>query len=151
MSKYKQEYCDKVIAHMSKGQSFESFGGVVGVCHKTLYNWLEAHDEFCIAKSQGELKGLNYWEQVGIAGMVGKIKGFNPVMWIFVLKCRYRKFGYRDYEPEEDPRKIEDKTAQVARLMQHLTEMVKDTQCQPVQVASIEAPQGLLNAAPESK
>jgi hypothetical protein len=153
--KYKPEFCQKLIDHMSNGQSFDSFGAIVGVCHRTLYNWLEANDDFLIAKSEGELKALDAWEKIGIKGMMGHLKGFNPVVWIFLGKCRFRKFGYRDYEPEEDQRKV-DRTEQVAALMAHLTQMVEDKQCQPVQTyslpSSVDSPQpGLLGALCEPK
>jgi hypothetical protein len=154
-TKYDPKYCQMLIDHMALGQSFFSFGAQINVGRRTLYDWLEVHDDFEEAKQQGELKSLDYWERIGINGMRGKIKGFNPTVWIFVSKCRFRQYGYRDYEPEEDPRKI-DKADQVAKLMAHLTQMVEDKQCQPVQTYSspllVESPQpGLLGESCEPK
>lgn len=155
-AEYKPEYCEKLIAHMASGMSFDSFGGSVDVSHRTLYNWLEKYDDFLEAKGQGELKGLAQLELIGLKGMTGKIKGFNAISWLFVLKCRFRKYGYRDYKEDEGNPRIADKAEQAAKLIAHLTEMVKDTQCQPVQIYSspslVESPpQGLLGASSEPK
>ena len=63
---YKEEYCEMLIAHMSKGFSFESFAGVIGAAKQTIYNWLEANPEFMDAKNAAFEKSRLFWEGVGI-------------------------------------------------------------------------------------
>lgn len=85
---------------MSSGLSFESFASVAGVHRDTLYEWLAKHREFSDAKKRGEALSLRQWEQLGIDGMLGKVKGFNATIWIFNMKNRFR---WRDLQPEPTP------------------------------------------------
>lgn len=145
---------------MATGKSFDAFGGVVGICHKTLYNWMESHEDFHDAKLRGELMALNWWEGVGISGMLGEIKGFNPVSWIFLGKCRFRKYGYKDVAAEEIVPKATPEQAHA--LLASLTEMVRDQACLPVKSsepqsapssvqASVSSQSGLLGACSDKK
>ena len=92
-SKYKTDLPDKLIEHMKKGLSFESFSAVAGVTRDALYKWCELHPDFKLAKSLGEGHSKMFWETVGIQGTLGKINNFSATIWIFTMKCR---FGYRD-------------------------------------------------------
>jgi len=93
---YKPEFCELLTEHMRQGLSFESFGGTIGVCRKTLYNWCEVHPEFLYAKQSGQELSLLWWERVNAAHALGKIKtgGANV---IFTMKCRH---GWREPELE---------------------------------------------------
>jgi hypothetical protein len=97
-SKYKDEYCKKLIAHMQEGFSFESFAGTVPVAKQTLYTWLQEHPEFKEAKEVGSAVSLLCWEKLGLAGAKGEIKGFNAASWIFNVKNR---FGWNDKQQVE--------------------------------------------------
>jgi transposase len=90
-SKYRPEYCDLLIAHMAKGFSFESFAADVNTSFETLYNWCKIYPEFLEAKAQGRSKGIKFWEGLGIAGAAGKVKNFQPAVWIYSMKCRFPK------------------------------------------------------------
>jgi hypothetical protein len=98
-SKYKEIYCDELIAHMAQGLSFESFGAIVHCCKQTLYTWAKTHEEFAESKRIGEEKSRLIWEKIGMNGTVGKIKNFNAASYIFNMKNR---FGWRDSQPNED-------------------------------------------------
>lgn len=147
-NKYRKEFCDLLISHMEKGLSFYSFGAVADVTEHTLFDWVERYPDFGEAKRKGELKSLKSWETIGINGMLGKIKGWNPVSWIFVGKCRFRKYGYRDHAPEEEKPKEANK-AEAAKALEELKTMLRDTSCQPtkpsMQASSLPvSPSGLL-------
>jgi hypothetical protein len=90
---YKPEYCDKLVEHMADGNSFETFGATIGVCRDSLYTWEKKYPDFSDAKRLGREKALSWWEKVGKLGMMGKIKGFVPAIWIFSVKNR---FGWTD-------------------------------------------------------
>jgi hypothetical protein len=78
-STYDSKYDQMLIDHMSKGLSFESFGGVIEVSARTLYNWSKANASFLHAKTIGTSKCRLWWETVGVAYVVegrrGRVKG----------------------------------------------------------------------------
>lgn len=154
--RYKKEYCQKLIDYMSEGLSFDSFGAEVKVSRVTLYNWIEKYPEFQDAKSEGEMRSLQWWEKIGRSGMVGKIKGFNPAIYIFSMKSRFAKYGWRDI-PEDITIIREPSRADVRRQLEDFKAMIRDTACQSMTPSSPErlvAPSqsGLLGASckPES-
>jgi transposase len=84
---------------MSEGLSFQSFAGKIGVSFKTLYNWLDQHEEWIEAKDRGHAKALLFFEQEMIRGLWNPERGdkFNTTAWIFAMK---NKFGWSD-KPDE--------------------------------------------------
>lgn len=87
---YDPKYCDMLVAHMTQGYSFESFGAdVEGIaCVATLYNWAKEHPEFLEAKKKGQQACRKFWETQGLVGM--HTKGFNATVWIFNMKNRFK-------------------------------------------------------------
>jgi hypothetical protein len=88
-SKYKKEYCELLVAHMSKGFSFESFAATINVNRDSLYEWSKVHSEFSDAKKCGVDKSLYFWEQIGLNGVVGNIENFNASAFIFNMKNKH--------------------------------------------------------------
>jgi hypothetical protein len=86
---YREEYCEQVISHMSRGFSFESFAGVISVNRDTLYEWCHVHHDFSDAKKIAVQKSLLALETIGLDGMTGELKGFNVASWIFTCKNRH--------------------------------------------------------------
>lgn len=98
-SKYKPEYCLKLIEHMRTGLSFESFAAVIHVNQDTLHEWVKVHPEFSEAKKEAFAQNLLFWESKGIAGLIGdKETTFNSTVWIFNMKNRHK---WRDKQPDE--------------------------------------------------
>jgi transcriptional regulator with XRE-family HTH domain len=106
-SRYDAAYCAQLQAHMAGGLSYESFAGKIGVGINTLYEWEKKHTAFREAKSRGKAASLQFWEQIGLAAVLGidlpskggqTINGrkINAAMWIFTMKCRFRDQGWRD-------------------------------------------------------
>ena len=95
-TKYKPEYCEKLVQHMADGYSFESFGGKVDVGRESLYRWEAKHQEFRDAKKRGSTKSQLHWEHMGRLGLGSKT--FNATVWIFNMKNR---FGWRDRTEQE--------------------------------------------------
>lgn len=95
-TKYKPEYCQLVIDHMSRGLSFESFAGVVGTCKQTIYSWMAKYPEFLDARNQADAKCRLFWEKCGIKGLfLGQQDKFNATVWVFNMKNR---FHWRDLQ-----------------------------------------------------
>ncbi|NRA68375.1 MAG: hypothetical protein HRU19_28075 [Pseudobacteriovorax sp.] len=45
-TKYKEEYCDLVIKHMSAGKSLASFAATIGTNRQRIWQWRQKHKEF---------------------------------------------------------------------------------------------------------
>ena len=90
-TKYKEEYCQKLIDHMSKGYSFESFAGEIEVSREVLYDWCDKHEQFLHSKNIAFDKCQLFWEKMGMSGMWSdKQQSFNASMWIFSMKARFK-------------------------------------------------------------
>ncbi len=118
MAKYDAKFCQELIDHMAQGLSFVSFAGKAQVSAMTINDWITRHPEFGEAKAQGEVRCLEFWEKVGIKGMVGQIKGFMPAVWIFSMKARFVKYGWRDIPVEQDQDAEEISKAETQKLLQ---------------------------------
>lgn len=88
-TKYRKEYCQKLIDHMAEGLSFDCFGGDIPVVDSTLYYWLDKHPDFSEAYKIGKKRQREFWEKLGRAGAAGKIDNFNSAAWIFNMKNRF--------------------------------------------------------------
>ena len=143
---YKPEYCQQLIEHMAKGNSFWSFAAEVNVCFDTLSEWTKVHLEFSEAKRLGMAKLLKFDENLGMMGSSGQLKRvsrveritdeegktkentfyegatFGQSYHIFKMKNRYPKL-YRD-KVEIEASGSTDKT----KLNQVLKDIMSDPQ-----------------------
>lgn len=102
-STYDPKYCEMVIAHMTKGLSFESFAGVIDSTKQSLYRWREAHEEFRDAVDQAFSKCQIFWETHGVDGLYAQTerdadgnstsRSMNATVWKFNMQNR---FGWSD-------------------------------------------------------
>lgn len=100
-SKYKDEYCDELIEHMTAGFSFESFAGKLGIAIKTLYNWESRHEEFFRAKMIGRAGGLYFYEKAMLEGLwfdPEKGKNLNTNLFRLIMRSRYPKQWAEKYQ-----------------------------------------------------
>lgn len=97
-SKFKPEYCSKLINHMSGGLSYQSFPAVVDTCIKTLYEWEQSYPEFLHAKNIGRQKQQLYFEETGRRAIEGGIKDFNATAFVWMSK---NMLGWRDKQDIE--------------------------------------------------
>ena len=110
-TKYRKEFCEKLIEHMSKGLSYESFAGQIDVDRSQLYIWEKKHNEFHDAKKRAVEKCLLHWEKIGYAGMLGSeismgdrkinMKNFQTSMWIFQMKNRFKWTDRQEHKVED--------------------------------------------------
>ncbi len=108
--KYKKEFCEMLVKHMSQGYSFASFPAVIGVCRTTLYEWEKNRPAFKKAKKQGEAAALKMFERILTAKISGqKIDNFDPkksdtACLIFALKTRFhRQYGEKQKLEHSSP------------------------------------------------
>lgn len=83
-SKYRPEYCDMVVEHMSEGASLTSFAAEIDVSRETISEWSRVHPEFSVAVKKGKAKCSAWWERLGRTGAMGG--DVNPTLVIFGLK-----------------------------------------------------------------
>lgn len=91
-TKYKPEYCQMLIDHMSKGLSYESFAADLDLTRECLYKWEKRYPDFLHAKKKGQAKLTKLLENMGMSLAAGKLQG-NVTAWIFLCK---NKIGYAD-------------------------------------------------------
>lgn len=63
-TKYRPEYCDAIIEHMSEGASMTSFAAQVGVARSTIGQWMQDYPEFKEAAEAAKAKCAAWWEKV---------------------------------------------------------------------------------------
>jgi len=83
--KYKEEYCEQLIEHMSKGFSYLSFGGIVKVTGETMNRWQKKYCDFSNARKTGDKLRMLFWEKAYIENAVEGGSGV-PSMLIFSMK-----------------------------------------------------------------
>ena len=92
---YRPEFCEKLIKHMAKGLSFESFAAECEVCFDTLYEWVKVYPEFSEAKKEGTALSMKWWESLLALASAGERKHANITGIIFALKNKFPA-QYRD-------------------------------------------------------
>lgn len=85
---FREYYCSMLIEWMSRGKSFNSFAGLVGVPLSTLEEWLESFTAFKEAYEVGQAIELGHWEEVARLQAVGLIKG-SANMIQYILNNRF--------------------------------------------------------------
>jgi hypothetical protein len=75
-----------LIEHMSKGLSYRSFAGLIGVHFDSLYEWEKKHKAFSDAKKVGLPKSLYAYEKTIWAAAHGKIANFNSTAAVWFGK-----------------------------------------------------------------
>jgi len=123
-SKYKVEYCDKLIEHMKQGGSFDTFGAVIGInARSTLYEWVKEYPDFSDAKSLAEMYAAKWFEDLGRAGMTGSLTRikekiydkegnlikeireaatFGSTAWIFSMKNRFNWKDKQEFSGDQE-------------------------------------------------
>ncbi len=124
-SKYTDDICEKLMKHMGKGFSFESFAPIAGVDRATLYNWEKSFPEFLDAKRFGQDLSLLFWESQGIDGLwTNKERQFNTAVWVINMKNRHK---WKDrLEDEQVPQQITIMQKNISEMTpQQLVDMIQ--------------------------
>jgi hypothetical protein len=89
VTKYKPEYCQRLIDYMSTGLAFDNFGCDIDVVRSTLYQWKLDHPEFDLAYQKGKEFRFRKDERM-LEGLIdGSIKG-NAAALMFKFKAFHR-------------------------------------------------------------
>jgi hypothetical protein len=92
-TKYCPEMCEVVVEWGAQGWSQEEIAFELGVCVKTVHNWIDAHPDFLQAMTRAKLAEMVWWERAGRTGMVSD--KFNNGVWAKSMSCRF-PFKWRD-------------------------------------------------------
>ena len=71
--KYHEDFPEMLVEHMASGMSFATFGAVVGVAERKLYEWCDDHPEFSAARDTGKLLELQKYETTASAKSNGEL------------------------------------------------------------------------------
>jgi hypothetical protein len=113
-TKYKPEYCQRVIDLGFEGNSKAQIAREIGVDRNTLDDWAKVHPDFSRALKIAKELELAWWEDQGKSGLaLGR--DFNAVAFIFQVKNRFRD----DYAEKVDVR--HDGTTAFLTMLQHIT------------------------------
>lgn len=104
--KYRPEFCDDIIKHMSQGKSLTSFIAYLydkyelRITRKTILNWASRHEDFGTAVEVGKSRALAFFEALLISSTTGVLPkqlkdqestGVNMSGVVFALKTRFHK------------------------------------------------------------
>lgn len=117
-SKYKAEYCDRVIELGRQGKSPTQIAAALDVARMTLYLWTDAHPEFMAAFTRARDLAQAWFEDKGQEGLF--IPGFNASLWSKQVSSRYPD----DYT-ERQQREITGKNG--GPIQQEVTATVRPT------------------------
>jgi len=84
--KFKPEYIEQLLEHMSKGFTFGSFLTHIPVRRSTMYQWVHDIPEWAEAKERGEAMCEEWWINLGRGAAMGQIKNFSGAAWVFTMK-----------------------------------------------------------------
>lgn len=85
---YREDYETMLIEWMAKGESFNSFAGLIGVPIKILDKWIEQYEGFKEAYEIGEAVSLGHWEKLAKLQATGLIKGSAPMIQ-YIMNNRF--------------------------------------------------------------
>jgi len=88
-TKYRPEFCEMLVEHMSEGLSFEAFAGVISVDRDTLFEWKNKHKDFSDAFKEGNGRRRLWDEKVLNDHVTGKSKG-SPAAIMYKMKAFHR-------------------------------------------------------------
>ncbi len=126
-SKYRTEYCRKCIEAGEAGYSLTGFAGMIGVCRRTLNNWMDKHPAFADAVGVHKATRAKFWEDQlsRIARDGGKTGSATMVMFALrnVAPEEYAARHEPDDKPDpgrdrQDPELSDDSKDKLRRIME---------------------------------
>lgn len=108
-TKYKPEYCEKILELAKEGKGWVSWALACGVDRPTLYAWGDQHPEFLTALKEAKLLEQLWWEEVGRSSV--HEKHFQSVIWRTSMQARFRE----DYTE----RKVQEVTGKDGGAIRH--------------------------------
>lgn len=125
-TKYRPEYCQQLIEHMSNGFSYETFAATIGCSRAVIYDWESQHPEFLDAKRAAFEKSQQWWEQQAALGLWQDKDGpqLNTTLWIFNMKNRFGWTDKREVAQTIDAN-VKQESAEAKEFIAELRDLLK--------------------------
>lgn len=98
-TKYRPEFCDKVIELGKAGKSIVQIASALDVHKDTLYEWEKVHPKFSDSLSRARQESQVWWEDQGQIGL--STPGYNSSLWSKQVSCRFPN-DYRETTRQEN-------------------------------------------------
>ena len=99
-SKYKPEFCDRVIELGEQGMSKVEIAAELGIYYDTFLAWQDKYPEFFESVKRATFLCQSWWERMGREATFGGCEGFNSTAFIFNMKNRFPD-SWRDRKEQE--------------------------------------------------
>lgn len=99
-SKYKPEFCEKIIEWGKDGASKAEMACNMGIHKETLNEWDKTYPEFSDSLKMAVQHSQVAWEKIGKQAVAGAIPNYNATTWIFNMKNRFSD-DYKDVIKQE--------------------------------------------------
>lgn len=87
-TKYKPEYCERVIEMATEGASMAEYAAEFGIDRTTLFDWRDQHEEFSTALARAKVLEQAWFEREARMNM--RNKEFNSNLWYRSALSRFR-------------------------------------------------------------
>lgn len=88
-SKYKPEYCERMLEMAAEGCGMAEYAAEFGIDRATLFDWRDQHEEFSTALTRAKILEQAWFEREARLNM--KNKDFNANLWFRSALSRFRE------------------------------------------------------------
>lgn len=107
-TKYDPSYCERVIELGREGKSVAQISAILDLSKKTIYNWMESHEDFLHAINESKHLAEAWFEEQMQVGLWSK--EFNAQLWNKAVSARFRS-SYGDRTAIEHSGQIDSKVS----------------------------------------
>ena len=87
-TKYKPEYCERVLEMAAEGASMAEYAAEFGIDRTTLFDWRDQHEDFSTALTRAKILEQAWFEREARLNM--RNKDFNANLWYRSALSRFR-------------------------------------------------------------
>lgn len=87
-SKYKPEYCERILELGREGKSIAQMAAAFDVDKASIFDWAAAHEEFSTALARAKTYAQTWWEDKAQQNLGSR--DFNAQLWLKSVASRFR-------------------------------------------------------------
>lgn len=88
-TKYKPEYCEKIVELGKEGKSIAQMASFFDVDKASIYRWAEEEEDFRTALARAKAHSQNWWEEAAQNNLA--TRDFNAQLWLKSVASRFRE------------------------------------------------------------